>query len=445
MLSSLRLPDGGIYAFPWKTNPEMLMYNVDLLAAAGVEPPRTQSELLDAFRRLARDTDGDGRVDRWAMWATLKTTWFERFYDFYPLVPASSGGRTLVRDGEVMFDNDAAGGRDGGVAARIRRGDCCPSELRAGPGSVRRRNGGDEDHRPVVRAGAGRAQGRRACATTSCRCPRPTARMPDRSLRLRRSAEHRHLLDDASPRRRGAVRRLSHVPGRRSPADRGSQPAAVPARARVRSALPPSLRRWPTLATFATYVERTRDLDLDPDIVEIFDLISEAYEAAAIYGTVPVRQALRAAAEAQKDLVRAEERSGWLLAAPYAAFLLAFAAYPIVFALVLVFLRWDLVTAPSFAGLDNVRLLAQTRGSGARSRTPSSSSRFTCRSRSSWRWRSPSPSTVRSCCVRSGAAFFLPVVISGAVVAILWNSYATDVGLINRLLVTGLVAGTVAH
>ena len=35
-----------------------------------------------------------------------------------------------------------------------------------------------------------------------------------------------------------------------------------------------------------------------------------------------------------------------------------FAAYPIAFALVLVFLQWDLVTAPSLAGLDNVRLLA---------------------------------------------------------------------------------------
>ena len=53
--------------------------------------------------------------------------------------------------------------------------------------------------------------------------------------------------------------------------------------------------------------------------------------------------------------MRAERRSGSLMAAPYAVFLLAFAAYPIVFALVLVFLRWDLVTAPSFAGLDNLR------------------------------------------------------------------------------------------
>jgi multiple sugar transport system substrate-binding protein len=61
------------------------------------------------------------------------------------------------------------------------------------------------------------------------------------------------------------------------------------------------LARSPVLPIYARYVERTRDLDIDPDIVEIFDLISEAYEAAAIYGVVPVREALaRAAAEARK-------------------------------------------------------------------------------------------------------------------------------------------------
>ncbi|MBA3558516.1 MAG: sugar ABC transporter permease [Gemmatimonadaceae bacterium] len=135
--------------------------------------------------------------------------------------------------------------------------------------------------------------------------------------------------------------------------------------------------------------------------------------------------------------MRAEERSGWRLGAPYAVFLLAFAAYPIVFALVLVFLQWDLVTAPSFAGLDNVRLLADD-------------GRF---------WRAVGNTFVflsihvplqivtalalavalnRPLAFRTfwRAAFFLPVVISGAVVAILWsNLYATDVGLINRLLV----------
>jgi multiple sugar transport system permease protein len=125
------------------------------------------------------------------------------------------------------------------------------------------------------------------------------------------------------------------------------------------------------------------------------------------------------------------------MAAPYAVFLLVISAYPIVFALVLVFLRWDLVTAPSFAGFDNLRMLAND-------------GRF---------WRAVANTFVflsihvplqivtalglalaldRKLAGRGfwRAAFFLPVVISGAVVAILWsNLYATDVGLINKLLV----------
>ena len=134
--------------------------------------------------------------------------------------------------------------------------------------------------------------------------------------------------------------------------------------------------------------------------------------------------------------MRAERRAGWLLSAPYAAFLLAFSAYPIVFALALVLMHWDLVTRPSFAGADNLTLLAQD-------------ARF---------WQAVGNTFVflaihvplqivtalvlalalnRPMWLRAfwRAAFFLPVVISGAVVAILWNAlYATDVGLINAVL-----------
>ena len=135
--------------------------------------------------------------------------------------------------------------------------------------------------------------------------------------------------------------------------------------------------------------------------------------------------------------MRAEQRSGSLMAAPYTAFLLIFALYPILFALALVFMKWDLVTTPTFAGFDNVQMLAND-------------GRF---------WRAVGNTFVflsihlplqiatalalalalnRPLAFLSfwRAAFFLPVVISGAVVAILWsNLYATDVGLINGVLV----------
>lgn len=125
-----------------------------------------------------------------------------------------------------------------------------------------------------------------------------------------------------------------------------------------------------------------------------------------------------------------------MLSGSYALFLLAFAAYPIAFALALVFMRWDLVTTPSFAGADNIRLLAgdlrfwQAVGNTfvflaihlplqiAVALTLALALNRPMRFRAFWR-----------------AAFFLPVVISGAVVAILWSAlYATDVGLINALL-----------
>ena len=135
--------------------------------------------------------------------------------------------------------------------------------------------------------------------------------------------------------------------------------------------------------------------------------------------------------------IRPQERAAWLLSTPWLLFLAVFAAYPIVFALALVFLRWDLVTQPEFAGVGNVRALAVD-------------GRF---------WQAVENTFVflaihvplqvvvalalalaldRRLALRAlwRAAFFLPVVISGAVVAILWSSlYATDVGLINGLLV----------
>jgi multiple sugar transport system substrate-binding protein len=302
MLSSLRLPDGGIYAFPWKTNPMMLMYNVDLLKAVGVVPPRTHSALLEACRRLTRDTNGDGRDDRWAFWATLKTTWYERFYDFYPLYLASSGGRTLVDRGKVVFENQAAvdaltllrRGFDEGVLPRSNFAlgrdpfmDGTVAMKIIGPWFVKELDelkirGLRFDVTPVPAADGTPDGNSYAFADLRSIAIFSTTRHPEEAARfvayLTSPAADRLLIEEASqlPYRRG----LASDPRFTAP-----------------------LKKWPTLATYATHVERTRDIDLDPDIVEIFDLISEAYEEAAIYGKAPVRQALaKAAAEARNIL-----------------------------------------------------------------------------------------------------------------------------------------------
>jgi multiple sugar transport system substrate-binding protein len=304
MLGSLRLPDSGIYAFPWKTNPEMLMYNVDLLRAAGVRPPRTHSELLAAFKRLTRDTDGDGRPDRWGLWATLKTTWYERFYDFYPLYLAGSGGKTLVVNGKVVFENEAAvaalelfrrgfaeGGLphsnfaigrdpfiDGTVAMKI-----------IGPWFLKELNelkvqGLHFDVVPMPAPDSSSSDKHYAFADLRSIAIFSTTRHPDEAARfvafLTSPAADRLLLEDASqlPYRRGLA----------------TDPRFTA-----------SLKTWPTLSTYAKYVERTRDIDVDPDVVEIFDLISEAYEESAIYAKVPVRQALARAAAEARNIVNA--------------------------------------------------------------------------------------------------------------------------------------------
>ena len=304
MVASLRLPDGGVYAFPWKTNPMMLMYNVELLKAVGVAPPRTHSELLEACRRLTRDTNGDGRADKWAFWATLKTTWYERFYDFYPLYLASSGGRTLVNSGKVVFENEAAvaaldvlrRGFDSGVLPRSNFAlgrdpfmDGTVAMKIIGPWFVKELDelkvtGLKYDVAPVPSADGSPESNRFAFADLRSIAIFSTTRHPEEAARfvayLTSPAADRLLIEEASqlPYRKGLAS------DRRFTA---------------------SLAKWPTLSTYATHVERTRDIDLDPDVVEMFDLLSEAYEEAAIYGKVPVRQALAKAAGEARTILNA--------------------------------------------------------------------------------------------------------------------------------------------
>lgn len=101
--------DGHIYQIPWKINPIMLLYNKKHMRNIGFEePPATYSEFLEAGKRAQKDTDGDGYVDRWIGYSEVKVEWWQRFFDFYSLYLAASGGGYLIKHNEVAFENKYA-------------------------------------------------------------------------------------------------------------------------------------------------------------------------------------------------------------------------------------------------------------------------------------------------------------------------------------------------
>lgn len=101
--------DGHIYQIPWKINPIMLIYNVNLIKELELSgPPKTYGEFFHASQKFQKDFDGDGYVDRWFGYCEVEVTWWQRFFDFYPLYLAASGGAPLVKNDRAAFNNEYA-------------------------------------------------------------------------------------------------------------------------------------------------------------------------------------------------------------------------------------------------------------------------------------------------------------------------------------------------
>lgn len=109
LLETFRSQDGHFYQLPWKTNPIMMFYNKRLFEEAGIHNiPRTYSEYLAAARHVTRDVNGDGQIDVWMGERDIRPIWWQRLFDFYPFYIAATGGKTLFDYGEPAFVNDAA-------------------------------------------------------------------------------------------------------------------------------------------------------------------------------------------------------------------------------------------------------------------------------------------------------------------------------------------------
>ena len=109
VIEEIKSLDGHIYQIPWKINPIMLIYNVNLINELELHgPPKTYSEFFNASQKFQKDFDGDGYVDRWFGYSEVEVTWWQRFFDFYPLYLAASGGAPLVKNKKAVFNNEHA-------------------------------------------------------------------------------------------------------------------------------------------------------------------------------------------------------------------------------------------------------------------------------------------------------------------------------------------------
>ncbi len=131
-----------------------------------------------------------------------------------------------------------------------------------------------------------------------------------------------------------------------------------------------------------------------------------------------------------------QTRTGWFFASPYIIFFLLFSAYPIIFSLNLVFHRWNIISPMEFVGLENIRYLIND------------PLFWKSIKNTLWFLFIHIPLQVVVALVLANtlnekirgvmffrASFFLPVVISGVVVTILWkNLYSTETGLLNNIL-----------
>ncbi|MFH1195853.1 MAG: extracellular solute-binding protein [bacterium] len=107
VIEEIRSLDGHIYQIPWKINPIMLIYNEKMMSDLGSSsPPQTYADFFRFSAKFQKDVNGDGYVDRWFGYSEVLVTWWQRFFDFYPLYLAASGGAPLVKNNKAVFDNE---------------------------------------------------------------------------------------------------------------------------------------------------------------------------------------------------------------------------------------------------------------------------------------------------------------------------------------------------
>lgn len=98
---------GGVqYSFPLSAIPVIYMYRGDWMKEAGITKPDTYTEVLETAKKLTKDFDGDGVMDRWG-WATRGTRGNPITWTYLPML-WSFGGKIFDDNMKPVYNSKEA-------------------------------------------------------------------------------------------------------------------------------------------------------------------------------------------------------------------------------------------------------------------------------------------------------------------------------------------------
>ena len=300
LLNTFRSDDGHCYQMPWKTNPVMMYYNKAIFEKAGITTvPRTYSEYFAAGEKVKQIGGTTGETQVWMGERDIRPIWWQRLFDFYPFYIAASDGKTLFAHGSIAFENPAAVGVFGFFQQCYRShlfprtffqgGDPFLLEKKAthfaGPWVVptiakfapQIRYGvaplpvPDEHQGPVYTYG----DFKNIAIFSNTKHPNESWQF----LKFLIRAEHDLLLLSIA----------DQIPIR---GDLLTNPLFAG-----------YFREKPVMMQFAEQAPYTRGMDAVPDLKEIFDALSQAYERCSVYGKISPAEAVHGAARHTRLIV----------------------------------------------------------------------------------------------------------------------------------------------
>jgi multiple sugar transport system substrate-binding protein len=295
--------DGHIYQVPWKVNPIMTLYNANMFREAGLERlPLTYKEYLEAATLISKDDDNDGYVDHWIGYTSVLPIWYQRLFNFYPLYLAASNGAPLIINNRAAFNNEYAVGvfaflqdlynknyysrqqmtasQDPFIMEKV-------ATLLTGPWQVPYL----EKFKP-----AGMEYG-----FLPMMVPQETG-LPTYTYCDPKNI----VIFNTCPDPVTAWKFLQTIISLEGDFDLLRMTGQFPRRKNISTnpVFEPYFKEYPKLLPFAVQADYLKGVDNHPNIVEVFDIISQEYEACVIYGRKTPEKAVKDAADAVDVLLK---------------------------------------------------------------------------------------------------------------------------------------------